>query len=86
MDGHIPNPPSIPSQSPPLLQPPPLYSPSLPLTNPAVTQTSSNTSLPNHRPSCRSQTSHVNEDDNLLHNDDIHVPYHNGDKTEVSLK
>ena len=72
MGGHIPNPPSIPSQPPPLSQPPPPYCPSSPLIHPAVIQqTSSDTSLPNHRPSYRSQSSRSSEDDNLLCNDDI---------------
>ena len=82
MDGHRPNPPSIPSHS------PPHYSLSIPLIHPAVTQTisdtSSDTSSLNHRPSYRSQTSRSSEDDNLLRNDVI--PYDDGDTTEVSLK
>ena len=74
----------MPSQPSPPLQPPPSYfSLSIPLTHPAVTQTMSDTSSPNRRPSYRSQTSRSSEDDNLLRPDDI--PYDDGDKTEVSL-
>ena len=77
MDGHIPNPPSIPSQS------PPPYSQFIPLIHPAVTQTTSDKSSLRHRPSYRSLTSCGSEDDNLLCNDDI--PYDDRDTTEVSL-
>ena len=48
MNGHRPNPTPIPSQS------PPPCSPSSPLIHPAVTQTSSDTSSPNRRPSYKS--------------------------------
>ena len=65
MDGHRPNPPSIPSHQ-------------------AVIQhSSSDTSSPNRRPSYRSQTSDVSEDDNLLRPDDI--PYDDDGEKDVSL-
>lgn len=60
LDGHIPNPPCIPSRSPPISQPPPPYSPTSTITYPATQIRSDTSSSPNYRSSYRSQTT---EDD-----------------------